>query len=393
MTPTLLALVAVTQAILIAVLLVDRRRRSRADAQNRAVLSCVFADMALVTADAVVEWCNDNWLRSRSAANPFLSAARGEAWIQPPVDGTQQQPDHPRVRAALESVLSGAEAEHTLEYTWNDGARQRWSQLRICALRRPEGGAIIAHLDISGPKRVEEDARFVRHELAQQNLRVAMGEVVAGVAHELSQPLASSLGNAMALKRMLDNQAMVAEVAPIVEDIRGANTQASEIIRRIRSLMRKEPLDVQSIDFNAAVLEVVHVLKSSAEREGVLLTSHLNPRVPAITGDRVQLRQVAMNLILNAIEATRDSRVHRPTVHVSTTTDDCCVMLTVDDDGGGMPASDLSHVFEPYFTTKQDGLGVGLSISRSIVEAHGGSIRAENRPNAGARFVVVLPAA
>ena len=391
--PTLIALIAVLQAIVIAVLAVDRRRRRRASEQNRAVLACVFADMAIVNADAVVEWCNDNWIRSRSAANPFLSAAPGEPWIRPAGDDVAQ-PDRVRVRAALASVLSGADTEHTLEYAWQDGVQHRWSQLRLCALSRPGGGAVIAHLDISGPKRVEDDARFVRHELAQMNMRTAMGEVVAGIAHEVSQSLAASLGNAQALKRMLDDRHTTSgEVAAVVEDIWGANTQASEVIRRIKTLMRKEPLDVQILDVNAVVLEVIHVLRSSAEREGVLLSADLHPTLPALTGDRVQLRQVAMNLILNAIEATRDARGDRATVRVSTSTDDCCVMLTVDDEGDGVPETALSRVFEPYFTTKRGGLGVGLSISRSIVEAHGGSIRAENLPQAGARFVVVLPAA
>ena len=129
-------------------------------------------------------------------------------------------------------------------------------------------------------------------------------------------------------------------------------------------------------------MDVVQVLNSSAANEGVLLVADLDPDLPAINADRVQLRQVAMNLVLNAVQATRGGPVHPPVVRIATAGANSEVSITVDDAGPGIAADAMPRLFEPYFTTKANGLGMGLSISRSIVESHGGSIAAANIPPA-----------
>jgi C4-dicarboxylate-specific signal transduction histidine kinase len=155
--------------------------------------------------------------------------------------------------------------------------------------------------------------------------------------------------------------------------------------------MRKEPFDMQPLDVNIIVRDVVQVLDSTAASDGVLLVAHLNPELASVNGDRVQLRQVVMNLVLNGIQATRTFHSAHPVVRVSTAKRDDSVVFVVEDAGPGVPDDALPRLFEPYYTTKEDGLGLGLSISRSIVQSHGGAIAVSNLAQGGARFEVTLP--
>lgn len=254
--------------------------------------------------------------------------------------------------------------------------------------------AVIALLLTERRRRRQVDAstRAALHDLAHLNGRAAMGEVVSSVAHELAQSLTVSIGNAQALQRMIQTgRRDDPDFAVIVEDIQDANRQASQIIRRIRTMMRKEPFEVRPCDLNSIVLDVVHVLHSSAAGEGVLLVADVDRDLPAVPGDRIQLRQVAMNLVLNAIQASRGRTAGPKLVRLKTRPDGDRVLLIVEDNGPGFPDTAIHRLFEPYFTTKSDGLGLGLSITRSIVDSHGGAIHAANRPTGGARFSVVLP--
>lgn len=241
-------------------------------------------------------------------------------------------------------------------------------------------------------RRAEAQARKSLHELAHLNMRATMGELVSSVAHELNQSLTASLANAQALKRMVANRGLAnADVTPIVEDIADANLHAADVMARIRALMRKEALDIRMFDLNTVVSDVVGMMISPAARDGIRLVADLDPQLPHVFGDRVQLRQVAMNLVLNAVQATQHEAAASPMVRVATAGQNGAVSLVVEDTGPGVAAEALPRLFEPYFTTKKEGLGMGLSISRTIVESHGGSINAANLPQGGARFSVMLP--
>jgi two-component system, LuxR family, sensor kinase FixL len=225
-------------------------------------------------------------------------------------------------------------------------------------------------------------------------MRVAMGELVSTVAHEINQSLTASLANTQALKRMvaadrLDHD----DVSPIVDDINQANLRAVDVMARIRALMRKEDPDIRALDVNAIVSDVVRVLDGQASGEGVRIIADLEPDLPWVAGDRVQLRQVAMNLVVNGIQAARLRGSAASFVRVATAARAGGVSLLVEDSGPGVDQDAMDKLFEPYFTTKKNGLGVGLSISRSIVESHGGSIGVVNLPQGGARFSVTLPLA
>ena len=375
------------------VLITEYRRRRSIEARSRAILSSSFTAIAILDHTGAVEDCNDTWEGTPDTANPFTAAKRGEPWLP---DSPAMAPDDlagiARVRDALLAVLSGREAERTIECDWKTAGGHGFSQLRLCRIERREGGAIVSHLDVTASKRVEAEAQKVLHELARMNMRAGLGELVSGVTHELTQSLTASFGNAQTLKRMLpDPRVTREELAPVVDDIAAANREATHVIERVRQLIRKEPFDLRAVDLNAVVMDVVQVLNSSATDEGVLLVADLDPDLPEIDADRVQLRQVVMNLVLNAVQATRDGPVHPPVVRIATAGADSVVSITVDDAGPGIAADAMPRLFEPYFTTKANGLGMGLSISRSIVESHGGSIAAANIPHGGARFTVFLP--
>jgi two-component system, LuxR family, sensor kinase FixL len=243
-------------------------------------------------------------------------------------------------------------------------------------------------------RRAEAQARSSLHDLAHLNMRVAMGELVSTVAHEINQSLTASLANTQALKRMvaadrLDHD----DVSPIVDDINQANLRAVDVMARIRALMRKEDPDIRALDVNAIVSDVVRVLDGQASGEGVRIIADLEPDLPWVAGDRVQLRQVAMNLVVNGIQAARLRGSAASFVRVATAARAGGVSLLVEDSGPGVDQDAMDKLFEPYFTTKKNGLGVGLSISRSIVESHGGSMGVVNLPQGGARFSVTLPLA
>ncbi len=371
-------------------LLAERRRRVAAEAESRAILSSAFADIAILSEGGVVEACNDNWSRAAETADPFVSARTGERWLSSAPLPNQQ--DMERVRDAFDGVRLGRRQEGLVEYQWIDRAQWRWAQVRVRSLADGSRRLVVAHLDITARKRLEGEAHNALQELAHMNVRAGMGEVATSITHELAQSLTASLGNAQALKHMLAQPGVSYEdVATVVEDIGDANRQASSVLERIRSVVRKDPFDPAPLDFNAIIMDVVHVLYSSAANDGVLLVTHLADDMPHVLGDRVQLRQVVMNLIINAVHATRGHRDGTSLIRLRTSYDGDRVSFVVDDSGPGVAEDALSRIFEPYFTTKKDGLGVGLSISRSVVQSHGGTIEVENLPDGGARFAVHLP--
>lgn len=241
-------------------------------------------------------------------------------------------------------------------------------------------------------RRAEAQARNTLHALAHLNMRAAMGELVSAVAHEISQSLTASLANAQALKRMVAADRLHHDdVSPIVDDINQANLRAADVMARIRAIMRKEDPGVTVLDLRAIVNDVVRLLDAQATNDGVRIIADLEPDLPSVSGDRVQLRQVVMNLVLNGVQAARMRNASPSFVRVAAARRDGRVSLVVEDSGPGIGEDAIDKLFEPYFTTKQDGLGVGLSISQSIVESHGGSIGVANLPQGGARFSVTLP--
>jgi PAS domain S-box-containing protein len=256
-------------------------------------------------------------------------------------------------------------------------------------------GYIGSCIDITDQRRAELALRRSLDEISHLNRVAGMGELTASLAHELNQPLAAIISNAQAAIRFLGGESPdLPQVRECLSDIVADDKRAGEVIKRLRALLKKGKYQASLVDLNEVVSEAIRLLRNDTMLRNVSVNFEPFPSLPPVLGDRIQLYQVALNLIVNGLDAVAERPAGNRWVLVRTAeADGGCLELRVEDSGNGVAASDLARVFEPFFTTKQDGLGMGLSISRSIVQAHGGQIWAESRAEGGAIFHCVLPVA
>jgi two-component system sensor kinase FixL len=221
-----------------------------------------------------------------------------------------------------------------------------------------------------------------------------LGELSAALAHELNQPLTAILSNAQAAQRFLQRDGVdLQDIREILQDIVDEDKRASEVIRRLRALFMKDDPRLQPLDLNELVRETLALARSDLARREITVSHALAPGVCIVDGDRVQLQQVLLNLIINAGDAMAAVAPVQRRLSVSTTVaSNGGVRVAISDSGPGIHADAIDRIFESFYTTKKQGLGFGLSISRSIIEQHGGRIEAENNPQGGATFNVILPA-
>lgn len=222
-----------------------------------------------------------------------------------------------------------------------------------------------------------------------------MGELAASLAHELNQPLTAILSNAQAAQRFLSGKPSdIEEVRETLRDIVEDNKRAGEVIRRMRALAKKEEFDFNLLDLWEIIDEIVALVHSDAILRNVSMKIDIDPNLPQTAGDKIQLQQVLLNLLLNAFDAMKDSQMAEREVVVKAGLDGANMLkIMISDRGTGLTSDKLDKIFEPFYTTKREGLGMGLSISRSIIEAHGGRLWAENNQGSGATFSFTLPIA
>jgi len=238
----------------------------------------------------------------------------------------------------------------------------------------------------------EVQARQRMAELAHVNRFSTAGELTASIAHEINQPLGSILTNAETADEILkSSRPDIAELKEIVRDILLDDRRATEVIRRMRSLLKKAPFELKNIDLNEVARETVEFLSSLAVGRKVELASVIAPDALPILGDRIQLQQVILNLVVNGIDAMRDMRSEDRIISIRTWRVENLAELSVSDRGAGVPEDKLKEIFEPFFTSKAEGMGMGLSIARTIVDAHRGQISAENPRDGGAMFKIRIP--
>jgi C4-dicarboxylate-specific signal transduction histidine kinase len=239
----------------------------------------------------------------------------------------------------------------------------------------------------------EVEARQRMSELAHMNRRATAGEMSASIAHELSQPLAAILLNAETAGHVLQGSAPdLSEVRDMLEHIRRDDQRASEVIDRFRSFLRRDPTERREIDLNATVDEVFRFLSVQALTHDVALAAEPLSTAIRVKADRVQLQQVILNLVVNGMDAVAHLPAERRRVVGRTgLAEGNQAVVSIADLGDGILAEKVTEVFKPFFTTKAQGMGIGLSIARTIIEAHGGRIWAENAPSGGAVFHISLP--
>ena len=321
----------------------------------------------------------------------------GRSWLTVAVPEDRQG----EVASLLEGLLSGrAEAQETVDYEiLTRGGERRMVSWQHAAIRDGEGviiGILASGDDVTDRRRMEQRMREQEAELAHSLRLGTLGELATGLAHELNQPLAAIKNFAQGCaRRIRAGNAQPGDLLEAIEQVNAQATRAGEIIRRMRSFVRKREPARAPIDVNQAIREVADLLARDVARLGVALALELDEELPAALADMVQVEQVVLNLARNGLEAValEPGRGRRRLTMRSGPGEAGEIMVSVSDTGRGVAPADVANLFEPFFTTKAEGLGMGLSISRSIIEAHQGRLWVEPNPGGGSIFRFTLPVA
>jgi PAS domain S-box-containing protein len=341
------------------------------------------------------------WMTDRNRSLDFFNKGwldfTGRSLEQERADGWLKSVHPDDLEHCQERVNSSVAAERPFELEYrlrrHDG-EYRWVLDRGVPRYTPRGeylGFIGSCIDVTDRNRADEADRKLRHAARL----VALGQLTAVVSHEINQPLCAILSNAEAAKALLKSDIPpVAELDHILSDICRDNARASDVIRVIRGLTLKRTPEIKQVDINELAREIVNLVSADAARRRVELRLELAENLPPVRGDASALEEVFLNLIINAMDAMKDTPARERELSLSTDVwDDQSIVVAVKDRGHGIHAETMPHLFESFFTTKSDGLGLGLSTAWMIVSAHGGRIWAENRTAGGATFFVTVPSA
>jgi PAS domain S-box-containing protein len=340
------------------------------------------------TPEGAIDYCNTRFLKYtgfsaeevmgygwQRTIHPDDSSRAGQVWMASVRTGTLYQIE---VRTF-----------HAADRTY------RWCLVSALPLLDQQGRILKWHgtiVDIHDHKLAEEALRQAQGDLARINRVTTMGELAASLAHELSQPISGAITNAnVCLRKLAHDKPDFDEVRTTVTRIGRDAQRAAEIIVRIRSQFEKGSPTPQTLDVNEIIPETITLLRDEAARYGIAVRTELAPDLPQIVGDRVQLQQVAMNLIVNSIEAIKENDGMREIVIQSQRGENEQILVSFTDTGMGLPPQLAAQIFEPFFTTKTHGTGMGLRISRSIIESHGGRLWVESVAGRGATFHLSLP--
>ena len=268
-------------------------------------------------------------------------------------------------------------------------------EIGLSPIHTSKGLLVLASIvDITERKLAELEAARQRHDLAHLARVTALGELSSSLAHELTHPLTAILSNAQAAQRFLaDDNVDLDEVREILNDIVTQDQRAGEVIHSLRLMLKKGELQehCDGVDLNEVIRDVVNLMRSDLINRNVTLDTDLAQKLPAITGDRVQLQQVLLNLALNGCEAMADYNSSERRLLIASQWENGAVRVSVADRGSGIPEEKMQQVFERFFTTKKEGMGLGLSVCRTIIDAHRGKIWATNDAGCGATFHFSLP--
>ena len=365
-------------------------------ALRSAIFGSLYGQVAAIDRDGVIIAVNHSWTRfaDENGVDPargatvgvnFLDACRRAAAAG---DG-----DAARALEAITTVLTGKQEDARLEYACRVKSVERWFEMTVEPFRRPDGGAVISYIDISRRRHAEDESRRQREELAHAQRVTTLGELSASLAHEINQPLAAIVTNAQATVRLLERAGIVhADVSDALTDIAADAQRASAIIRRLRALSRKEHTPQRGLDLNEIIDDVVTLLRYDLAGKHIAVVRAGDSPVPLVSGDPIQLQQVVLNLLMNASEAIGSAPDGPREISITTALrPPGLVEVRVRDTGVGAKPAELERMFERFVSTKPGGLGMGLAISRSIVEAHGGRIVAEANPDRGLTLRVELP--
>ena len=384
--------ILLVQSALIVLLLFERRvRRSTQTALSESEARAEIAGVSLGVGFWTWEPDRDRvWISEQGAR--LLGLERGtEPSLANFLEAVRPRTGGPLDGEFEQAIRSGAPFDG--EWTVVGRGGTRWLAVAIRANdtngKRRVSGALI---DVTERRSAEALAEEQRRELSHLGRVAVVGELSAALAHELNQPLAAILANARAGRRLLENDGIEkAELRAILEDIESDDKRAGAVIKRVRGMVKKDEGELQLLSINDVVDESLELAHSDLIRRGVNAQTRLSPTVPVVYADRIQLQQVLLNLIMNACDAMGDTPPSERMLLVATVDHENTARISVRDHGSGIPPQSVNSVFEPFVTTKKNGLGLGLAICRSIIASHAGDMWAINNPDRGATFTISLP--
>lgn len=369
----------------------------------RALLASLQDHVAILDARGLVLEVNESWSRYAATPSPcpFERAQVGDNFLSACSDAAEKvealrpaDVSHParRALAGVRAVLTGECQRFEMEYDQVHDGRQEWYFLRAEAFERADGGAVLTRANTSARRRAQLEIEEQRRELSHLSRVAVLGQLSGALAHELRQPLSSILANAEAARRLLRHQSIdVEELRAILQDIVAEDRRAAGVITGLRAMVKRGEMRRNPIDVGELVSEVMDLAHAELITRRVTANTLVEANLPPLVADRVQVQQVLLNMILNASEAMSSVADGERRLLLSVSALEESVRFSVTDSGGGISPSLVDRLFEPFVTTKAEGLGLGLSISRAIVAEHGGRIWAENNPTRGATVHCVLP--
>lgn len=388
--------VVAMQSALIAGLLVNRAMRRRAvhalaESEERMGLAADAANLGMWVWDVSGD---DAWMTEQGRV-PFGIKPDARIDYAALLDRV-----HPEDRAAREAAIKRAletQGEYEMEYrVQSPEGGVRWVSARgrcVGAVNGRSQKLLGVSMDVTARKQGELEAAQQRAELGHLSRVTLVGEMATSLAHELNQPLTAIVTNASAAQRFIARGDMDPdELRELLADIAADGRRAGEVIRGIKGMVRRAESERRALDVNEIIGDVLRLVRADALAHGCVLATELDPALLPVFGDAVQLQQVLLNLIINAFDAMRKTPCDPCRVEIASRCVDAkTVEVSVRDFGPGLPADAPARVFERFFSTKHDGMGMGLAIARSIIEAHAGTLDAENAEGGGARFWFRVP--
>ncbi|HEX5176313.1 MAG TPA: MASE1 domain-containing protein, partial [Chthoniobacteraceae bacterium] len=385
-------LVTATPLLFLAVAIEDERRSKGASLES-AELMGLAADAANIGMWVWDVSGDDAWMTEQGRA---LFGLKPDARIDFAALIEHVHPDDREIRKAAIKQALQTQGGYELEYrVQSPDGEVRWISARGRCMGMATGVKLLGvSMDVTARKQAELDASHQRAELSHLSRVALVGEMAASLAHELNQPLTAMVTNASAAQRFIARDDMDrAELREMLDDIAADGRRAGEVIRGIRGMVRKVESDRRTLDVNEIIAGVLRLVRADALAHGCTLTTELDSPLPRIFGDPVQLQQVLLNLIINAFDAMRKTPGAPCRVEIASRRADAnSVKVSVRDFGPGLPADGSRRLFERFFSTKTEGMGMGLAIARSIIEGHAGTLDAENADGGGARFWFCIPA-
>ena len=360
-----------------------------------ALLASVHDQVAILDAGGVVLEISDSWRRfAETSSSPLDRIRVGDSYVA----ACQSAADRGDTTAAamargMTSVLAGERRRFELSYDHEVDGRRQFFMMTVEFLERPDGGAVVFRSNITARRQAQMEVQEQQRQLSHLARVAVLGQLSGAFAHELNQPLTAILSNAEAGRILLRRQPPdLEELANILRDIANDDRRAAEVIQRLRALLKRGERRTQSIDVKEFVDELLRLAKPELVTRQIATTVVVEPDAPSFPGDKVQVQQVLLNLLLNACEAMSGTPPADRRLTVTAKGDGAgYVHISITDSGPGIPSKLVDRLFEPFVSTKPDGLGLGLSISRTIVAAHAGRLWAENNAGGGTTMHCLFP--